>query len=227
MTISVIVPALDEATRIGKLIAHVSGQGFEECIVVDGGSSDGTPDIVRAHSCARLIEAPRGRGLQLNAGAAAARGDILLFLHADTMLPDGAAGAIAELIEDSSVAGGCFRMGFDSRHPLLSLYGWFTRFDCRFTTFGDQAFFMRRSAYAAAGGFPPWPFLEDVEMRRRLRCHGRFVKLPDAVTTSARRYHSEGFVRRQFLNAAILLLHRFGMMPERLARLYRPQRPDR
>lgn len=224
MTISVIVPTFNEATHIGATIAQIRAGGFDECIVVDGGSTDGTADIVRMQSFARLIETPRGRGLQLNAGAAAASGDILLFLHADTVLPNGAAGDIAQLLDDPAVAGGCFRMKFDRPHPLLALYAWFTRFDSAFTTFGDQAFFMRREAYAAAGGFPQWPFLEDVEMRRRLRRHGRFVKLSGAVTTSARRYASEGFARRQLLNAAILLLHRCGMTAEWLAPLYRPQR---
>lgn len=221
VTISVIIPTLNESAHIGALIGRIESAGFTECIVVDGGSRDCTVDIVRARSFARLIESGPGRGPQLNAGAAAATGDTLLFLHADTILPEHAAEDIAAALTEPMVAAGCFRMIFDSTHPLLMLYGWFSRYDCMLTTFGDQAFFMRRAMFDAAGGFPHWPFLEDVEIRQRLLRLGRFIKLKSAVTTSARRYQTEGLIRRQLLNAAIVLLHRCGMPAQRLAPLYR------
>lgn len=222
-TIAVVIPTLDEAGRIGALLDNLTRGDFAEIIVVDGGSADRTAEIVRDRRGVRLISATRGRGPQLNAGAAAAHSDILMFLHADTLLPAGGAQAVCTALRDEAVVAGCFRMRFDRPHPLLRLYEWFTRFDTLFTTFGDQCYFVRRAVFAAAGGFPNWPILEDVEIRRRLKRAGRFVKLERAVTTSARRYEADGFVRRQILNAGILLLYGIGVPAARLTQLYRPR----
>lgn len=220
-TMAVIVPVLNEAQFISRQLGWLSSAGFDDCVVVDGGSDDGTAGLVARLPGVRLIRTQRGRGRQLNAGAGATDADILVFLHADTVLPVRAAEHIRAAVADPAVAGGCFAMQFDDPHPLLSFYAWFSRFDSLLTTFGDQAFFVRRTAFEAAGGFPDWPFLEDVEFRKRLRRLGRFTKLAQPVTTSARRYRAEGFVRRQALNAAILLMHRCGVPPQRLAPLYK------
>ena len=220
--IAVVVPVLNEAERLPALLGHLAHQGFGAVVIVDGGSSDSGAEIAQARQGVRLVRAARGRGVQMNAGAAAApEATGLLFLHADTRLPPGAAALVAEALSAPSTAGGAFRLRFDRRHPLLDLYAACSRLDSGWTTFGDQALFMRRSTFEAVGGFPALPLLEDVEMRRRLKRQGRFVKLPFAVTTSARRFEAEGLWRRQLKNGLILLLHAVGVGPERLARLYR------
>jgi rSAM/selenodomain-associated transferase 2 len=223
-TVAVIVPTLNEAPRIAALLASLSGEGFQECIVVDGGSVDATRDIAERAPGVVAIASARGRGVQLNAGAQRATSDILLFLHADTQLPERAGSMIRSALDDMSVVGGCFRLSFDELHPLLSVYAWASRFETGFTTFGDQAFFVRATAFRLCGGFPNWPFLEDVELRRRLKKLGRFVKLKSAVTTSARRFVAEGLVKRQALNAAILALHNAGVSASTLARWYQPSK---
>jgi rSAM/selenodomain-associated transferase 2 len=222
-SIAVVVPVLNEAARIGRLLDDLAEQGFREVIVVDGGSDDATAEIVRGKGVT-LIAAARGRGPQLNAGARAARGEVLLFLHADTRLPEGATDSIHALLDREDVVGGCFRLSFDERHPLLALYAAASALDSVFTTFGDQAFFVRARAFRDAGGFPDWPFLEDVELRRRLKRRGRFVKANTRVVTAARRFHASGIVRQQFWNALILGAFLVGVPAQRLARWYAPQR---
>lgn len=221
-TIAVIVPVLNEGSRIGPLLDHLATHAFDEIVVVDGGSDDATADIVRGKGV-RLITAPRGRGRQMNAGAAELRSDVLLFLHADTELPDDAAAQIRACLDDAAVVGGCFRLSFDERHPLLWLYARATAVDTVFTTFGDQAFFVRAAAFREVGGFPEWPFLEDVDLRRRLIRRGRFVKAKARVVTSARRFRAGGIVRQQLRNALILTAFLAGVPAHRLARWYAPQ----
>lgn len=217
--VAVIVPTLDEAERVAGLVGALRAS-FAEIVVVDGGSRDGTPDLAAAAG-ARVLSAPRGRAAQMNAGARAASAPILLFLHADTRLPPDAADLIRHTLAAPGVAGGCFRLGFDEPHPLLALYGWCSRVDSYWTTFGDHAFFMAREAFERAGGYPDWPLLEDVAMRRRLRALGRFVKRPETAVTSARRFRAEGLIRRQLKNALILALHGLGVPASRLVRFYR------
>jgi rSAM/selenodomain-associated transferase 2 len=214
----VVIPTLHESSSILALIASL--RDFHQVIVSDGRSEDGTAELAEAAG-ARVVRAARGRGTQLNAGADCADGEILLFLHADTLLPPRAASLIRAALEDASVVGGCFRLQFDSPGLLLRLYAWFSRFDTRWSTFGDQAFFVRRTGFDAAGGFPAQPLMEDVELRIRLKRIGRFIKLPESVTTSARRFEKDGAVRRQLHNALLLAAHAFGVDPQRLARWYR------
>ena len=136
---------------------------------MDGGSNDRTVDLVRAAHGVELVQTARGRGLQLNAGAARAHSEVLLFLHADTSPPDHACDRIRAALADPRVTAGCFRLLFDTTHPLLSLYAKTSAIDSVFTTFGDQAYFVRAKAFRDVGGFPAWPFLEDVELRLRLK----------------------------------------------------------
>lgn len=222
--IAVIVPVLNEAENIGALLDDLGRHDFVQTIVVDGGSGDGTEDIASAKPGVNVLRAARGRGLQLNAGAERAQADIFLFLHADTRLPDGACDMIRAALEDARVAGGCFRLSFDSNHLLLSLYASMSALDSVFTTFGDQAYFVRAQTFRDAGKFPTWPFLEDVELRRQLKRCGRFVKVDATVTTSARRFRAGGVLRQQFKNAAILCAFLIGVPPARLARWYAPHR---
>jgi rSAM/selenodomain-associated transferase 2 len=224
--IAVIIPVLNEAENIGALLDDLSRHVFAQTIVVDGGSADDTVEIAQSKSGVEVVRAGRGRGRQLNIGAARAGADVLLFLHADTRLPDGACGHIRSLLDDPAIVGGCFRLTFDARHPLLRTYAAMSAFDSVFTTFGDQAYFVRARAFDKAGAFPPWPILEDVEFRRRVRRQGRFVKLRTSVTTSARRFKSGGIVRQQVKNTLILCAFLAGVPAERLARWYAPHRGD-
>jgi rSAM/selenodomain-associated transferase 2 len=224
LSISAIIPTLDEAVGIGAHLAATADHGFDEIIVVDGGSRDATCSIVTAVPGVRLLKAPLGRGAQLDAGLRAATSEAVVLLHADTRLPEGALEAMASVLAGAGAAGGAFRLVFDDPRPLFRFYAWWTRFDTAVTTFGDQAMFARRQTLLDAGGLPHWPFLEDVEVRRRLCVAGRFIKLPLAVTTSARRFHRHGAVRQQLLNVLIVTAFWLGASPARLARLYRPQR---
>jgi rSAM/selenodomain-associated transferase 2 len=223
VSVAVIVPVLNEAENITALIDDLGRHAFSELVVVDGGSDDGTPEIVAATKTVRLIRTQRGRGSQLNAGATAVSADVLLFLHADTRLPKGALQQIRAVLSDERILGGCFRLAFDVKHPMLSLYSRASAFDTVFTTFGDQAYFVRAAAFRDVDGFPDWPFLEDVELRRRLRRRGKFVKAHASVVTSARRFRAEGILRRQLLNALILCAFLVGVPAQRLARWYAPR----
>jgi rSAM/selenodomain-associated transferase 2 len=223
-SICVVVPALNEGACLGGLLAELSSANFDDVVVVDNGSTDETASIAARHGGVRLVRAPRGRGLALNVGARATTADVLLFLHADTALPRGARTMIRTAVADPNVVGGCFRLSFDQRSVMLRFYAWSTRYDTPFTTFGDQAYFIRRRAFSCVGGFPEWPILEDVEMRRRLKRAGRFVKLPCPVVTSARRFRTNGPIRQQLRNMAIIALFHLGLSPGQLARWYRPHR---
>jgi rSAM/selenodomain-associated transferase 2 len=221
--IAVLVPTLNEANRIGPLLGHLLDGGFAEIVVADGGSSDATATIARRMPGVTCIDATRGRGHQLAAAVAASTSPIILMLHADTALPADAARLIDAAMRDGSRSGGCFRLRFDQQAPSLSLYAWFSRFETGLTTFGDQAFFMRRTALDAAGGVPLWILLEDVELRRRLKSVGRFVKLPAHVVTSARRFTARGIFWTQARNLLVMLGYHLGVPITALARLYQSE----
>ena len=194
-----------------------------EVLVVDGGSSDGTVDVVRNHGCRHvtLLRAPRGRGVQMNVGAAQARGQTLLFLHADTQLPADALDQIRLSLEDSRTIAGAFRLQFDERSPLLNLYALCSRIPWRFLCFGDRAPFVRKSVFEAIGGFPEIPLFEDLELVRRVGEAGRFRFLSHAVVTSARRFSRHGRFRQQVRNARLWAHYLLKTDPTRIAHLYR------
>lgn len=219
-SIAVIVPVLNEAPRITALVAHLRSIGAHEIIIVDGGSADGTRDLVAAHPDVRLVDSVRGRGSQIAAGLAATTADVVVILHADTTLPADARAHISATLADPGVAGGAFRLRFDDSRWPLRVYAWMTRFETLLTTFGDQAMFARRAALIAAGGVPSWPLLEDIETRRRLRRVGRFVKLAAAVETSARRFQRVGVFRAQVRNCIVIAGYLLKVSPARLARFY-------
>jgi rSAM/selenodomain-associated transferase 2 len=191
-------------------------------LVADGGSRDGTARVVAEQPGVRLVPSARGRARQMNAGARAAAGDVLLFLHADTRLPDGAAGAIAAALADPGVVGGRFDVRFDSRRRLLALVAWLMNARSRATSVctGDQAIFARRADFEAVGGYPDIPLMEDIELSRRLKARGRLAALRARVTTSARKWEREGPLRTIGLMWALRLLHFCGVAPERLHRWY-------
>jgi len=218
--LSVIIPTLNEAEHIRTTIDSVRTSGpYHEIIVVDGGSTDETRAIAARH--AQVIRADRGRARQMNAGAEAAAGDLLLFLHADTHLSKRALGSARRAIRSESVCAGTFRLRFQPSTPALRFFAACTRVPWIKLCFGDRGLFTTREAFDAVGGFPEWPVFEDLEMCARLADHGGFVHLSAAVTTSARRFQRNGALRQQLHNLRLWLHYVAGTSPASVAHLYR------
>lgn len=218
MTISVVIPTLDEADTIETAIAAArAALGDCALVVADGGSRDATRELAFAAG-ATVVDAPGTRADALNAGAHAAAGDVLLFLHADTTLPAGAGAAIRAALRQAD--GGAFSLGFDRRASLARVANAVPSRLHR-GVYGDQAIFVTRAAFDRLGGYRALPIMEDYDLVKRLRPTGRFVVLPDRVTTSARRHRANGEVRTFLTVAAIKLLYRLGVPASRLAPLYR------
>lgn len=217
-SISVVIPTLDEEERLAAAIRSVRADA--EVIVVDGGSTDGTRAVAAAEG-ARVLEAPPGRGRQLDEGARAAGGEWLVFLHADTRLEAGWAAAVAGLAPP--VVGGAFRLAIDSDRPAFRIVERAVRVRLRVfkRPYGDQALFVRRDAYARVGGMPHLPLMEDVAFVTRLRRAGPLAFLPLRAFTSARRWQRHGIVGTTLRNWWLLALYAAGHPPDRLARLYR------
>jgi len=221
--LSIVIPALEEAAALARIVpALVAGEPAAEVIVADGGSADDSRAVVARVPSVRWVPAPRGRARQMNAGARAARGEVLLFLHADTVLPAGAGAAIQAALADPGVVGGRFDVRLDSRRPLLALVGWLMNRRSRLTGIctGDQGIFVRRAVFETLGGFPDIPLMEDVELSRRLKRQGRLVALRLRVVTSARKWEREGVVRTILLMWTLRLLYALGVSPARLHRCY-------
>lgn len=225
--IAVVVPTLNEAHIIGSTLKALRRGGFCEIIVSDGGSHDETLAIAGQFEGVRVVRGDRGRGLQLSAGVMAACAPLVVVVHADTLLPADAADLIRDTLADGTIACGCFTLQFDNEGWLLSVYAAFSRFETRWTTFGDQGFFFRRSEFMRICGAPAWPLFEDVELRRRFLGVGRFRKLKASVTTSARRFEAGGHLRVQVLNAALLVGYHLGLPLGVLATIYENRRARR
>lgn len=219
--ISIVIPTLNEAATIERTLQRIRslGRGID-VIVVDGGSADDTAAIASRY--ATVLHAPRGRARQMNAGAATARGDILLFLHADTILPAGAIGAIEEALSDQRVTGGRFKVALD--HPGLAYRLVAHNINLRDRLFagftGDQGIFVRSSVFSTLGGYREIPLMEDLDFAGRLRRAGQAVILPLKVTTSARRWQRNGLARTVLLMWLLRLLFVLGFPPARLKKLY-------
>jgi rSAM/selenodomain-associated transferase 2 len=221
--LSVVIPALNEAGSVAEAVRSAAAGGVAEVIVVDGGSADGTPGCA-AGAGASVLRSPPGRARQLGAGAAASRGDGIVFLHADSRLPPGWERSVGAALADPTVAGGCFRFRFDApRSPALAFVEWGVRLRVALfrLPYGDQGIFVRRSALERIGGIPQVPILEDLDLVRALRRAGRLVRLPLAVETSARRYRARGTLRTVARNALALCAWRLGLDRERIAAWYR------
>jgi rSAM/selenodomain-associated transferase 2 len=217
---SVIIPSLNEADWIENAIRSVKARDPEvEIIVVDGGSVDCTARLA-LHEGVPVLPSPRGRGIQCNAGARVASGDILAFLHADTMLPSGAFKLLAEYFSNPEIQIGTFRLQFDKPGWLLRFYGFFTRWDSLFTRFGDQCIVIRRSFFEELGGFPDWQLFEDVHLLRLARQRTKIHSFRARVESSSRRFLRMGLIRCQLLNAWLILQYLLGISPERLASRY-------
>lgn len=221
MTVSVVIPTLDEAATIADAVASAQrALGECEVVVADARSDDGTAAAAAAAG-ATVIDSPGTRAAALNAGASAASGDVLVFLHADTTLPDGAGEAIAAALERADA--GVFLLRFDPPRRLIELLV-AARSRLFRIAYGDQALFVRRSAFDRAGGFRPLPIMEDADLVRRLHRMGGVVVVPLAVTTSGRRHRRRGHARTLARVWTIQLLYLLRVPPERLARHYPPVR---
>jgi rSAM/selenodomain-associated transferase 2 len=216
--LSIVVPALNEAPGIRAALEALAPlrAGGHEVIVVDGGSSDGTPDLARG-LCDRVLSAPRGRALQMNAGAAAASGDALVFLHADTRLPQGADELIFQSLRLSPW--GRFDVEIDARHPLLRIVACTMNLRSRLTGIatGDQAIFVRREVFP---GFPDIELMEDVAFCKVMKRFGPPACRRERAVTSGRRWESRGVLRTIVLMWRLRLMYFLGAHPERLARIY-------
>jgi rSAM/selenodomain-associated transferase 2/rSAM/selenodomain-associated transferase 1 len=219
--LSVIIPALDEEAHIEETILNAQSPDAE-VIVVDGGSGDST--VKRAERAgAAVLRGPRGRALQQNAGAAAASGSVLLFLHADTLLPKDYVTQVFETLMDRRVALGAFRFRTDLDRPLMRGIEFTTHIRSRYLRlpYGDQALFLRKSHFQAAGGFPEMPIAEDLVFVRLVSKLGRVGIAPADAITSARRWKEVGLLRTTLINQVILAGFALGISPKTLARLYR------
>jgi rSAM/selenodomain-associated transferase 2 len=218
MILSVVIPTLNAAAALPDCIASLGEVG--DLVVVDGGSEDRTPALAEAAG-ARLVRSERGRGAQLRLGAEAARGDWLLFLHADTRLGPGWREAVRAHVEARPGEAGCFRFRLDDRAWRARLVEAGVALRVRFLglPYGDQGLLVPRALYDEVGGYAPLPLMEDVDLVRRIGRRRLRVIAADAVT-SAERWRRDRWLSRTGRNFLCLILHRFGMSPERVARFY-------
>lgn len=223
MAISIIVPCLDESRGIADVLsalAPLRARGAE-VIVVDGGSRDATPERARPHADA-VICAPRGRASQMNAGAERARGEILLFLHADTLLPDAADALVVDGLKRARLGWGRFDVSIAGRHPLLKVVAFLMNLRSRLTGIatGDHAIFVTRSLFTAAGGYPEIALMEDIALSKRLKRFGPPLCLKHRLTTSGRRWEERGVLRTILLMWRLRLAYWLGADPAKLAVRY-------
>jgi rSAM/selenodomain-associated transferase 2 len=222
--ISIIVPALNEVRVIGDTLERLQPLRADghEVIVADGGSGDGTGEMA-APFADRVVVSEPGRARQMNAGAAVATGEVLLFLHADTRLPEGAERLVLGEMAETGRRWGRFDVRLSGRHPLLRLGGRWISERSRLTgvATGDQAIFLRRQLFDEVGGFPDIPLMEDVALSKALRRTGRPLCIRTPVVTSSRRWEERGILRTMVLMNRLRLEYFLGADPARLAERYR------
>ena len=224
--LSLIIPVLSEAETIGGTLNHIreldAGRTVE-IIVVDGDPEGSTISAIKAEGV-RTVVAEKGRARQINHGAALATGDVLLFLHADTLLPLNAFALIRATMNDKRFVCGAFDLGFNTKRTIFRIAEWYVFLRTRLTKipFGDQTIFIRRDFFEKLGGYRDLPIMEDVDLMKRIRKRGdRICIIPDKVRTSPRRYEQEGVVYCTLRNWMLQILYALGMSPERLVKWYK------
>ncbi|MGD9085944.1 MAG: TIGR04283 family arsenosugar biosynthesis glycosyltransferase [Desulfobacterales bacterium] len=220
--LSIIIPALNEAATIENTLSALQGVDHLEVIVVDGGSTDETVDLARRQG-AKVLQTQAGKANQMNCGAAAASGEVLVFLHADTRLPGDFNRLILAALNQTGVVAGAFRLAIDSQAAGIRFIERVADMRSRYLQlpYGDQALFMKKSVFDAIGGFADVPIMEDFILVRRLRRKGKIAILPAAVITSPRRWLHFGILKTWMVNQMIVIAFYLGISPERLARWYR------
>ena len=223
--ISVIIPTLNEAATIKAAISKLKSSRQTQIIVVDGGSQDQTIEIAKSTGV-RVLTAASCKASQMNTGAAEASGDILLFLHADTLLPDNFETLVSAALARDGVCAGAFSLGIDSNSGGLRLIEHVANWRSRVfqMPYGDQALFVSRSLFHEIGGYPDYPIMEDFELVRRLKQKGKIAILPESVQTSARRWQKIGIVKTWLLNQIIVIAYYLGISPQRLSQWYRREK---
>jgi rSAM/selenodomain-associated transferase 2 len=218
--LAVVIPALNERDRIVPSVRSAQAPGVE-VLVVDGGSRDGTAELARGLGV-RVLDAPSGRARQLSAGVQATAGNVLLFLHADSLLPRGWPSAVRAALVDPEVAGGFFDLRFDERTIGLRFIEWGARLRVALFSlpYGDQAIFVRCVLLEEAGGVPMAPLMEDLDLVQAVKARGRLVRVPLPVVTSARRYRSGGVGCTMLRHWGALIAWRLGIDRRRIARWY-------
>ncbi|MDH4231489.1 MAG: TIGR04283 family arsenosugar biosynthesis glycosyltransferase [Nitrospirota bacterium] len=221
--ISVIIPALNEEAHIGTCIDAIKRDGdSNEIIVADGGSSDRTAGIAEGYQGIKVVHTARGRGLQMNAGALHARGEILLFLHADTILEEGWSRTVESALHNVSAAGGAFTFAIDNPERKYRAVEQWVRLRCSLfmLPYGDQGIFVKGDVFKRLKGYKDIPLMEDVDLVERMKSLGKIVIVDKKAFTSERRWLKRGLVRTAALNQLIMLLYRMGMSPHKLAKIY-------
>ncbi|MDM8554424.1 TIGR04283 family arsenosugar biosynthesis glycosyltransferase [Desulfococcaceae bacterium HSG7] len=223
--ISIIIPVLNETKTINTTLAHLKNSGMgDDCeiILVDGASSGNTLKVVNDPNVVK-IRSSKGRGLQMNQGAVAANGNVLVFLHSDTYLPNNAANAIRAALADNHVVGGAFDLSIQSDRQVYKIIAAVASFRSRITRipYGDQAIFIKKKFFFRIGGFQAIPIMEDVELMRRIKKKRyKIIIIPDKVKTSSRRWQKEGVLYCTLRNWFIMLLYLTGVSPTKLIRFY-------
>ncbi|XHX77870.1 MAG: TIGR04283 family arsenosugar biosynthesis glycosyltransferase [Stenomitos frigidus ULC029] len=222
--LSVIIPTLNEAENLPRTLKIVQAAAHVEAIVVDGGSGDATAAVATALG-ARVLVSTGGRAQQMNAGAGAASGSILLFLHADTELPPDFDVLVQQTLLKRNVIAGAFALKIDGASPWLRVVEDGVKVRSRWfqMPYGDQAIFLKASVFQAIGGFPALPIMEDFAIMQTLKRRGKIAIAPAAVLTSGRRWQKLGVWRTTLINQWIILGYRLGVSPDRLAHWYHQQ----
>lgn len=226
MKISVIIPVFREAEAVKPALAHLFGLPFKwgpEVVVIDGCPEGSTTSAI-ADERVMKIRSPKGRARQMNAGAAVATGDVLLFLHADTMLPENAPALIEKGMREPGMAAGAFDLGIDSGRPVFRLIEKLASLRSRLTRipYGDQAIFIKTGVFEELGGYADLPLMEDVDIMRRVRRKGmKITILPEKVRTSARRWEKEGVFYCTLRNWTLVALYFLGVPPGKMVKFYK------
>lgn len=219
--ISVVIPTLNEEKFIGSLLDQLQVcTSVAEIIVSDGGSTDTTEHIANQYEKVKYVKAPKGRATQMNAGAAYAKNDFLLFLHADSEVDVNGIQSIIPTLSNDTQAGS-FYLAFDDAGFWLNLYSRISKSDWTIFTYGDQGLFIRKELFDKVNGFREIPIMEDLDIVRRVKRHGKFKKINFPVTTCARRFNKNGVVLQQLKNVGLVSLYYLGVSPVWLSKFYR------
>jgi len=220
--ISIIIPTYNETDSIGRILPELLAVPGVELLVVDGGSTDNTVDLAKSLGAEVLRTSP-GRAQQMNAGADAAHGNILLFLHCDTKLASGFVGQVRNALNQTGVSAGAFQLSIDGKGFGFRIIEWLVKFRSKILQmpYGDQGIFVTTDMFFSVGGFSLLPIMEDFELIRRLKKEGKIEILSLTATTSARRWKKLGILKATLLNQAIIIGYFLGVSPQKLAGWYR------